>query len=193
MYYQIQSGARRIALSHLFDADDILLFTNGSSNFLTQFMNFFQEYEQSSRQLVNQAKSAFYLHDKFARRATVISRVTGYSRKNFPFNYLGVPITNGRLQTIYFEQMVDKARHALEGWKSKLLTFGGRLTLIYSVLSSFSIHTLASTVVPKPVLRRIEGLMAQFLWSARGRLAITGLIGLRFVHRRRKEVLESVV
>lgn len=131
-------------------------------------MNLFQEYECSSGQLVNQAKSAFYLHDKFARRATAISRVTGFSRKNIPFTYLGVPTTNGRLQTIYFKHLVDKSRHALEGWKHKLLTFGGRVTLINSVLSSFSIHTLASTVVPKTVLRRIESLMAQFLWSAHG-------------------------
>lgn len=105
-------GRGEVALSHPFYADDVLLFTNGSSNSLTQLYESFSGIRAIV--WVVCTKSYSYLPDKFARRATVISRVTGYSRKNFPFNYLGVPITNGRLQTIYFEQMMDKVRFALE-------------------------------------------------------------------------------
>lgn len=93
---------------------------------------------------------------------------TGLSRKDFPFTYLGVPIFYGRSKAIYFEPLVNKIRNALEGWKSKLLSFGGRITLIQSVLSSYPIYTLASAVVPKSILQRMERMMAQFLWDVKG-------------------------
>lgn len=40
--------------------------------------------------------------------------------------------------------------------------------MIKSVLQSYPIYTLASTVVPKLILRKVEGLMAQFLWNVKG-------------------------
>lgn len=86
----------------------------------------------------------------------MISRISGLTRRMFPFTYLGVPIIQGRLKAIYFEHLVEKVRNALEGWKSKVLSFGGRITLLKSVLTSYPIYTLASTAVPKTVLRRLE-------------------------------------
>lgn len=41
-------------------------------------------------------------------------------------------------------------------------------TLLKSVLTSIPIYTLASAVVPKGIVRRIEHIMAQFLWSVNG-------------------------
>lgn len=69
---------------------------------------------------------------------------------------------------MYFEYLIDKTRKTLEGWKSKTLSFGGRTTLIKAVLQSYPIYTLTSTMVPRTVLRRMESLVAQFLWNVKG-------------------------
>lgn len=105
---------------------------------------------------------------KYDGRGSVISRITGMTRETFPLWYLGVPIIQGRIKTIYFDHVVEKIRRKIDGWKVKLLSFGGRLTLIKAVLSSLTIHTLSSTVVPKNILRRLERLMANFLWNVQG-------------------------
>lgn len=55
-----------------------------------------------------------------------------------------------------------------ESWKAKVLSFGGRITLIQSVLASFLVYTLAAAMVPKMLLRKIERLMANFLWGVHG-------------------------
>lgn len=61
-----------------------------------------------------------------------------------------------------------RSRKTLERWKSKTLSFGGRITLIKAVLQSYPIYTLTSTMVPRTVLRRMESLVAQFLWNVKG-------------------------
>lgn len=161
-------GRNQISLSHLFYADDILLFTNGVNNSLRSLMQLLQSYELSSGQRINRSKSAFYIHNKYQRREPMIASATGLRRNNFPFIYLGLPIFYGRPKSVYYEPLVDKVRAALEGWKSKLLSFGGRITVIKSVLSTFPIYTIASAAVPKSILKRIESFMARFLWGVKG-------------------------
>lgn len=56
----------------------------------------------------------------------------------------------------------------IEGWKAKLLSFMGNVTLLKSVLTSIRIYSLASDVVPLLVIDRIEQLMANFLWNVKG-------------------------
>lgn len=68
----------------------------------------------------------------------------------------------------YFENIIEKIRLKLARWKAHILTFGSLITLIKSVLSSIPIYTLASSLVPKNVLRRTDRLMANFLWNAQG-------------------------
>lgn len=145
-------GQNSLSTLHLLYADDVLIFTNGTDKSLRSLMQLFQMYEQSSGQLINFAKSGFYIDDKYSRRAPIISRITGMVRGTFPFLYLGVPIIQGLIKIIYFEHLVEKVRRKLEGWKAKLLSFRGRLTLIKAVLASFPIYNLSSSVVPKAIL-----------------------------------------
>lgn len=68
---------------------------------------------------------------------------------------------------IVFNYLQNYGR-ALDGWKAKILTFGEHLTLIKSLLSSFPIYTLASTIILKTVIRQLERLMSNFLWNVHG-------------------------
>lgn len=144
------------------------MFTNGSEKSLRNLVRLLHVYERSSGKKMNFGKSSFYIDDKYSRRASIISRITGMSRGTFPSLYLGVPIIQGRIKIIYFEHLVEKVRMKLEGWKAKLLSSGWRLTLIKVVLASLPIYTTSSTVVPKATLRHIEKLMANFLWNIQG-------------------------
>lgn len=55
----------------------------------------------------------------------------GMLHRILPLTYLGVSIGLGRSKTVHFEYLLDKVRHALEGWEARLLSFGGNMTLIY--------------------------------------------------------------
>nr|GEY20786.1 RNA-directed DNA polymerase, eukaryota, reverse transcriptase zinc-binding domain protein [Tanacetum cinerariifolium] len=61
---------------------------------------------------------------------------TGCSAGSFPFTYLGLPIGSNMSLTANWKTLVDKFYSKLSSWKSNLLSFGGRLTLIKAVLGS---------------------------------------------------------
>ncbi|CAL5411877.1 unnamed protein product [Camellia sinensis] len=81
------------------------------------------------------------------------------------FSYLGLPLgANPRLKKTW-KPVIDKVRAKLASWKRKLLSFGGRLTLIKSVLSSLPVYYLSIFKMPKSVITTIDRLWAAFLWG----------------------------
>ncbi|XP_020081724.1 formin-like protein 3, partial [Ananas comosus] len=60
----------------------------------------------------------------------------------------------------------------IEGWKAKLLSQGGRLILMNSVLSNMPLQFLSIFKAPQWALRQIESLRRAFFW--RGRTNISG-------------------
>ena len=94
-----------------------------------------------------------------------IKMVTGFGKKSSPINYLGCPLYIGGQRIIYFSDVVDKVIRKISGWQSKILNFGGKVTLIKHVLQSIPIHTLAAISSPKSTLKHIKRLMADFFWG----------------------------
>lgn len=58
----------------------------------------------------------------------------------FPITYLGLPLHNIKLTISDWNFLVDKIKHKLQHWKGQLLSSGGRLTLISSVLSAVPLY-----------------------------------------------------
>ena len=59
----------------------------------------------------------------------------------------------------------DRFEKKLRGWKGKLLSVGGRLVLINSVLSSLPLFILFFFEVPREVLKKLEYLRSRFYWQ----------------------------
>lgn len=60
---------------------------------------------------------------------------------------------------------MSKISRKLQGWKGKLLSYGGRVVLVKHVLQSISIHYLSVMNPPENVLSIIQNIFAQFFWS----------------------------
>ena len=56
----------------------------------------------------------------------------------------------------------ERFEEKLSGWKSKLLTVGGRLVLINSVLSGLPMFMMSFFEVPKGVLKKIDYFRSRF-------------------------------
>jgi hypothetical protein len=70
-------------------------------------------------------------------------QIFGCGMCNFPFRYLRIPIHHRKLRNIDLREVEERFRKMLSSWKGKLLSTGGRLILINSVLSSLSIFMLS--------------------------------------------------
>ncbi|GKB16180.1 hypothetical protein Tco_0850103, partial [Tanacetum coccineum] len=55
--------------------------------------------------------------------------------REFPFTYLGLPIEENMRRIGAWNTVIEKFKKRLSEWKAKSMSFGGRLTLVKSVLA----------------------------------------------------------
>jgi hypothetical protein len=83
----------------------------------------------------------------------------------FPYTYLGVPLHYIKLRREDIQPIVDKIIKRVAGWKGKLLSYGGRLSLPNSCLSSIPTYLLSVIKFPKWAIEAINSQMAHFSWN----------------------------
>jgi len=61
----------------------------------------------------------------------------------------------------------EKFQKKLRCWKGKLLSLGGRLVFINSVMSSLAMYMLSFFEVPKGVLQKLDSYLSRFFLAMR--------------------------
>ncbi|WVZ83882.1 LOW QUALITY PROTEIN: hypothetical protein U9M48_030978 [Paspalum notatum var. saurae] len=82
-----------------------------------------------------------------------------------PFRYLGIPMQVRKLSNNDRKAVEDCFEKRLSGWKGKLLSTGGRLVLINSVLSNLPMFMLSFFKVPCGVLKKMDYYRSRFYWQ----------------------------
>jgi hypothetical protein len=99
----------------------------------------------------------------------VLSSFQG-NRVAFPFKYLGLPITLGRLKLIHLQSVLDQAAGKLAGWQCSLLNAGGHRELVKTVLSVLPTYLLTAIKVPKDFFGVMDKIRRKFLWAGQQHL-----------------------
>ena len=99
-----------------------------------------------------------------AQVSSRLASILGCKLTTLPITYLGVPIHWTHLITEHWDALVDKVETKLQGWKGKLLSLGGRVTLLNSVISTIPLYWLSVYRLPNKVRQRIDKLRRRFLW-----------------------------
>ncbi|XP_019256417.1 PREDICTED: uncharacterized protein LOC109234822 [Nicotiana attenuata] len=155
-------------LNHLAYADDTIIFAYAHPPSLSKIMAVLGNYEKISGQMINKDKSSYYMYSKIPNGlCQAIGAITGFARSKFPFTYLGCLIFYTRRRREYYEDLINKVKAKLHSWKGKLLSFGGKATLITSVLQSMLVHMLSVLHPPKNVLEHLHKIFARFFWSTK--------------------------
>ncbi|XP_075091457.1 uncharacterized protein LOC142171669 [Nicotiana tabacum] len=156
-----------VTLNQLAYADDTIIFASAHPLSLSKIMAVLGNYEKISCQMINKDKSSYYMHSKVANGLfQAVGTITGFARGKFPFTYLGCPIFYTRRRKDYYEDLIKKVKAKLHSWKGKLLSFGGKATLISSVLQSMPVHILSVRDLPNSILH-LHKTFARFFWSTK--------------------------
>ncbi|GJZ49392.1 hypothetical protein Tco_0603582 [Tanacetum coccineum] len=91
---------------------------------------------------------------------------SGCTTVSLQLTYLGLPINSNMNRIASWKVLVDRFKAKLSSWKASLLSFGGCLTLIKSVLGSLGIYYMSIFMVPETVIKELERLRASFFWGA---------------------------
>ncbi|XP_074298814.1 uncharacterized protein LOC141629760 [Silene latifolia] len=94
-----------------------------------------------------------------------IHQATGFVEGSLPFRYLGVPIKAGRLSQKEYNALVERMINRIRSIGAKKLSYAGRLVLIKSILNTLYSYWAGMFIIPKGVIRRIEGICRNYLWD----------------------------
>ena len=140
-------------------ADDTTFFIRGSTiaaHHIVTMMDIFSDF--SGLQL-NRSKFSVIGIGLAAVELARVSAVLATPVASFPIRYLGLPLTEGRLRAHDWQPVMEKIETRLGGWQARLLSRGGRLVLLQSVLTIIPIYFMAIFRPPKGVRCQIETIM----------------------------------
>jgi hypothetical protein len=89
----------------------------------------------------------------------------GWEIVQFPINYVGLPLSLGRLRMNHRQPILDRASDKLSGWQGKLFNIGGHKELVKSVLISLSTYLMTTVKPPKGFYKAMDKLRRRFMWE----------------------------
>lgn len=84
---------------------------------------------------------------------------------SFMFIHLAISIGVKINRVKNWKPIIDKFQAKLSGWKESALSFGGRLTLIMSMLGSLPTYYLSLFKIPIKYINDLERVRRRFLWG----------------------------
>ena len=121
-------------ISHLFFANDSLLFYKVSSQECQHLIDILRLYEAASGQKINTDKSSVFFSANTPEEMKVETLdILGPMQDSRHSKYLGLPSIIGKSKMDVFAEIKERVARKLFGWKEKILSIGGREILIKAV------------------------------------------------------------
>ena len=130
-------------LSILQYVDDTILFMEHDMEKTRNLKLILSAFEQLSGLKINFHKSEVFYFGDAQEEATQYAELFGCGLGQFPINYLGIPIHFRRLTIAQWKHVEERLQKRLSSWKGKLLSLGGRLVLINSVLTNMVLYMIS--------------------------------------------------
>ena len=123
--------------SHLFFADDLLLFVRANEENCGSVREAIEEFCSLSGQRVNFSKSkVFFSPNVDHEQRDFLSNILGFRSTSNLGSYLGFPLRNAGSSNQDLNFVLSRVEQKLVGWKSNLLSFAGCQVLIQASISS---------------------------------------------------------
>lgn len=155
-------GKEGVSLTHLQYADDVIFFGNWCVNNIKNLLKFLHCFQAASGLKINIGKSKLYGVGVGSEEAQSWASSLGCSDGELPFTYLGLPVGREMNKIESWKEVIKKMENKLATWKAKMISIGGRLTLVRSVLGSLPLYFFSFFRVPRGVIRELESVRSRF-------------------------------
>ncbi|CAM8914220.1 unnamed protein product [Rhodiola kirilowii] len=150
-------------ISHLFFADDSLIFLKARASEADELLNILSEYEKLSGQKVNFLKSEICFSKntnddvrKAVKDLLNIKEVDCHSK------YLGLQLVAGQKLSAVCGELVEKLWSKLQSWENLKLSVGGREILIKAVLQAIPQYTMSCVYLPESIINKLSSAIVNF-------------------------------
>ncbi|XP_021737156.1 uncharacterized protein LOC110703671 [Chenopodium quinoa] len=152
-------------ISHLFFADDSIIFAKANLNEVDTIREVLHTYEIASGQMVNFGKTTV----TFSKGVPVDRRedLANALRVNIVDvhdKYLGLPTVVGRSKRVITKDIREKLWKRLQGWKGGYMCKAGRKVLIKAVAQSIPTYAMSVFKFPSSFCDELRSMVANFWW-----------------------------
>lgn len=122
-------------ISHLMYVDDLTIYCKATVEEAKELAAFLNRFSSWFRQVKNLSKSSirFSRNTRQELKASILNRL-GMVECTHKSKYLGLPFYRYSSKFQAFRDIIDKVDSKLAGWKSKVMSFASRSTLIKSTI-----------------------------------------------------------
>ncbi|XP_071689538.1 uncharacterized protein [Rutidosis leptorrhynchoides] len=168
LFKGVEVGMDKIGLSHLQFADDTIFFGEWRSQNFCNLMKILKCYKNLSGLKINFHKSVLYGVGVASIDIEGLASRVGCKVGDLPFIYLGLSVDKNMSKEQSWKPVIEKFYLKLSNWKARSISYGGRLTLIKSVLSSLPLYYFSLFRAPLSVLKSLEYIRRNFFWGGTG-------------------------
>ncbi|XP_058733400.1 uncharacterized protein LOC131605010 [Vicia villosa] len=146
-------------------ADDTAMLGEASSDNLWSLKVLLRGFEQISSLKINFSKSNVFgvnIGDWLMNSTTSF---LACKKGIIPFSFLGIVVGENPRRKKVWKKAIDNIKNRLSSWKGRNISIGGRVTLINAVLNAIPSFTFSFYKAPTKVLKEINRLESNFLWS----------------------------
>ncbi|XP_026434077.1 uncharacterized protein LOC113331590 [Papaver somniferum] len=163
--FGLHPRCRLTQLTHLCFADDVLVFFKENVAAASSLKTALLGLSKISGLEMNKQKTALYSSYVDLSILSQIFQCLDCSTGELPFLYLGVPLLSTRLSHQDCFPLVSRVLKRVKSWKSKRLSYAGRLLLIKVVLSSMIYFWLSCFILPMRTVKELNSIFKRFLWA----------------------------
>ncbi|KAE8665942.1 hypothetical protein F3Y22_tig00112523pilonHSYRG00172 [Hibiscus syriacus] len=168
----VEVGSGGLVLSHIQFADDLIIFLDSNNESIANFFRILKIFEVAAGLKLYMTKTL--LMGVNLDYSCVKSRAYLFhcGCAKLPSSYLGLSLGDQKISKLLWKPILDKVSMRLQSWKGKLLSLGGRLTLIKTVLANLPVYLMSIFPMPKAIADQINSRIVNFIWNSNSERSI---------------------
>ena len=136
--FKFHPKCKKINLTHLYFANDLLIFTKGELNSVVGVQRILELFYTYSGLRLNCEKSELFSTGIQREELESIHQATDFKIGALLVRYLGVPLVTRRFTAKDYEPLVRVITARINAWAVRFLSYAGRLQLIQLVIFSMT-------------------------------------------------------
>ncbi|XP_027096192.1 uncharacterized protein [Coffea arabica] len=153
-------------ITHLFFADNSLIFCKANKDQATELMRVLQVYALGSGQLINLDKSSILFSKNVSPHVKhEICQVMGNMQSVTQGKYLGLPMVVARSKQQIFGFVKSNIKQRMSKWNNRFLSSAGKEVMLKSVALTMPTYTMSCFKLPSRLCKDLSSLMSNYWWG----------------------------